>query len=120
MAIVIRNAGDRFAPAASDPSRFGCLPDFTQIIILQHKNCSSTFVTNDEVLDYIRAKRPEVTRDQFRELETRLLMRSNDESGLVMDLQYVRECLFLKRGLTDSAVGLYLDVDTGLVKKVEG
>lgn len=117
-ALVIRNAGGRFNPASVDIAGFDCLLDVKRIILLQHNDCASTFLTKDQVIDDVKAKRPDVGEEQIEQLRTRLAMRLDDENGLVSDIRDAKNCTFLRKDLTDSIVGLYLDVNTGLVKQV--
>lgn len=116
--IVIRNVAGRFATAATDITALDTLFHISQLVLLQHSNCGASHVTKGQVLDSIRAKRATITSDELAQIALRLPMVPNNDRELVEDLKAVKECTFIRKDLLDTVVGLYLDVDTGVVRIV--
>ena len=46
-------------------------------------------------------------------------IRADDDRGLKADLKLLRECKFIRKDLAEGAVGLWLDVSTGLARQVK-
>ncbi|KIX10055.1 uncharacterized protein Z518_01136 [Rhinocladiella mackenziei CBS 650.93] len=119
--IVIRNVAGRFATATGDIAALDTLFHVSQLVLLQHSNCGASHVTKEQVIDSTQVKRPEFGVGNPAEpsaLEARLPMVENNHQALKEDLRAVKQCGFLRQDLIDSVVGLYLDVDSGLVTRV--
>ena len=67
-------------------------------------------------LDGVAAKRPDFKDGE--ELKKRLPFKKDDWEALVEDLKLVKRNGFLRRDLIEGVVGLWLDVETGLVRRV--
>ncbi|OAL22649.1 hypothetical protein AYO22_07207 [Fonsecaea multimorphosa] len=115
--LVLRNVGGRFASAAGDIAALDTLFHVSQIILIHHTNCGASHVTKQQVLDGVHQKRPEFT-GFAEELEWRLPMKEDNHNSLLEDFERVKSCGFLREDLIDGVVGLWLDVETGLVKRV--
>ena len=72
------------------------------------------------VLDSIKQKRPELKdSDYLTGLEGKFPSLDRDSHrGLKYELRAVKESKILRKDLIDNVVGLYLNVDTGLVDRV--
>ncbi|OAP61099.1 hypothetical protein AYL99_03300 [Fonsecaea erecta] len=114
--LVLRNVGGRFASASGDIAALDTLFHVSQIILVHHTNCGASHVTIEQVRDGVHQKRPDFT--GFAELEGRLPMKEDNPKSLLEDLERVKKCGFLRKDLIDGVVGLWLDVETGLVKRV--
>ncbi|EXJ72216.1 uncharacterized protein A1O5_04720 [Cladophialophora psammophila CBS 110553] len=119
--LVLRNVAGRFSSAASDIAALDTFFHISQIILVHHNNCGASHVTKQQVLDGVRQRRPEfvtTTVGGFAGLEARLPMKEDNRDSLVEDLERVKTCGFLRKDLVDGIVGLWLDVETGLVTRV--
>ncbi|KIW97158.1 uncharacterized protein Z519_02550 [Cladophialophora bantiana CBS 173.52] len=119
--LILRNVAGRFSSAASDIAALDTFFHISQIILVHHSNCGASHITKQQVLDGICQKRPEfvtTTAGGFGELEARLPMKEDNRDSLVEDLKRAKTCGFLRKDLVDGIVGLWLDVETGLVTKV--
>jgi len=119
--IVIRNIGGRFITNASDIAALDTLFRIHQIILLQHDNCGASHITTPQVLDAVRAKRPEFEAAGGRtsaELAARLPAKQDNYESLKEDLKTAKQCGFLREDLIDNMVGLWLDVNSGLVTRI--
>ncbi|KIW27231.1 uncharacterized protein PV07_06989 [Cladophialophora immunda] len=114
--LVLRNVGGRFASAAGDLAALDTLFHVSQIILVHHSNCGASHVTKQQVLEGVHQKRPDFKGSV--ELEERLPMKEDNHISLLEDFERVKMCGFLRKDLVDGVVGLWLDVETGLVKRV--
>ncbi|OAL35573.1 hypothetical protein AYO20_05192 [Fonsecaea nubica] len=114
--LVLRNVAGRFASVAEDIAALDTLFHISQIILVHHNDCGASHVTKPKILDRVHKKRPEYT--AFAELEERLPMKENNRDSLLEDLERAKKCGFLRTDLIEGIVGLWLDVDTGLVERV--
>lgn len=119
---VIRNVAGRFHTAAAEIAAFDTAFHIDRIIILQHSNCGANHIRKQQVLDKVRRDRPDfdaVGGIQLAGLEARLPVREDNDRTLREDLKAAKRCGFLRKDLLDSIVGLYLDVESGLVTRVD-
>ncbi len=105
--------------------------DIKRVIFLHHNNCGASHVTKDQVKADLNGKRPDFETApgggggggggaQWTDLEARLpMVEDNSHRSLKEDLAKIRNCAFLAMELVNNAVGLYLDVNSGLVTRVE-
>lgn len=116
--ICSRNLGGRITPALTDLAAMDTFFHLNQIIILHHNNCGTTHITSDQELQDIKSKCTDVSDQELKLVVQLSPARVDTEDALNEDLQRLRECKFLRKDLTESAMGLYLDVKTGLVKAI--
>lgn len=122
--IVIRNVAGRFATAASDIAALDTLFSIRRVVLLHHNNCGASHITNQAVLDGLREKTPDFVMGDdadaagVADLASRLPAKEDNDKSLREDLARVKQCRFLRKELLDNFVGLWLDVDTGLVRRV--
>jgi carbonic anhydrase len=116
--ICIRNVSGRITPALTDIAALDSFFHLNQIIILHHSNCGVTHMTLEYGLNDVKSKCPHLTVGQTEHVKKLSPIRVDDDSGLKLDIKTLRECPFLRKEVTENAVGLYLDVNTGLVREV--
>ncbi|KIV77803.1 hypothetical protein PV11_09583 [Exophiala sideris] len=118
---VIRNVSGRFHTAAAEIAALDTAFHLERIIILHHSNCGATHITKQDVLDKVRQDRPDfdaVGGIQLAGLEVRLPVREDNPIALREDLKAAKMCGFIRKELLNSVVGLYLDVDSGMVERI--
>lgn len=119
-AIVLRHIAGRFTSAEIDIATLDTLFHLSQIVVLQHTNCGASCITPKQVLDSIETKRPELKSSEYlTDLEPQVASVDHDSHrGLKHELRAVKDSKILRKDLIDNVVGLYLNVDTGLVERV--
>ncbi|KAK4939224.1 hypothetical protein LTR10_020420 [Elasticomyces elasticus] len=118
---VIRNVSGRFHTAAAEIAALDTAFHLERIIVLHRSNCGATHITKQDVLDKVRQDRPDfdaVGGIQLAGLEVQLPVREDNPLALREDLKAAKMCGFIRKELLNSVVGLYLDVDSGLVKRI--
>ncbi len=114
--IVIRSVGGRFPAIAEQVAALDSLFHISRLILVQHNNCGTSHLTKEQAVNSVRKNRPEFT--ELKALGDRLPMFEDNQKALVEDLENVKNCGFLRRDLIQETVGLWLDVDTGLLARV--
>lgn len=119
-AIVLRNVSGRFTPVEVDIAALDTRFDVSQIILLQHTNCGASTITVKDMIESVQENRPELIGTQeLADLEPRFpSVDHNSHRLLNLELQAVKNSKILRKDLIDNVVGLYLNVDTGLVEVV--
>ncbi|KAJ9605832.1 hypothetical protein H2200_009681 [Cladophialophora chaetospira] len=116
--ICIRNVSGRVTPALIDIATLDAFFHINQIIVLHHTNCGVTHLTPERGLNDLLSKCPDLTPKQAQYAKELSPIRSDDDNWLKADLKILRETPYLRKEIAESAVGLYLDVKTGLVREV--
>ncbi|KAJ9612124.1 hypothetical protein H2200_003721 [Cladophialophora chaetospira] len=114
--LIIRNVGGRFSPIAEQVAALDTLFHISRLILVHHTNCGASHVTKQQALESIREKRPEFT--DFKAVEEKMPMFEDNQKALVEDLEKVKNCGFLRKDLIEQTVGLWLDVETGLLERI--
>ena len=109
----------RITPALNDIASLDSTFDISQLVIMHHSNCGSTHSTLDQLRDHLKSTRPELSSTETEEVIRGSALREDNDSKLKDDLKTLRDCKFIKKDLGEGAVGLWLDVETGLVRQVK-
>lgn len=112
-----RNVSGRVKPALSDIAALDTIFGLHQVIVMHHSNCGSTHSTPDQQRKDLKARG--LSSDEVEDVVRDSAIRSDDDGSLQDDLKLLRDTKYIRSELAESAVGLWLDVDTGLVREVK-
>ncbi|KAH8893608.1 carbonic anhydrase [Thozetella sp. PMI_491] len=116
--IVFRNVSGRIAPVLPHIAALDAFFHINQIIILHHNNCGATHWTLEHELHDLKSKCPDATPQDLEEVRKFCPAREDNDSGLKEDLKMLRACRYIRKDIVEGAIGLYMDVQTGLVREV--
>jgi carbonic anhydrase len=115
----MRNMSGRIKPALSDIASLDSVFHLGQVVIMHHSNCGSTHGSIDQMRTDLKSNCPDLSPQEIDSVLRESTLRTDDDGCLKDDLETLRECKFIRRDLAEEAVGLWLDVDTGLVRQVK-
>lgn len=117
--IVIRNPGGRVWSALPDIVALDSRFEISQLVLLQHSDCGTSHLS-EELIDeriMIAADPNGMESTRMRDDVVKYKI-SNGEEGVREDLELLKAQPFLRKELTETAVGFWLDTFKGLVKDV--
>jgi len=118
-AVVIRNPGGRVWSALPDIVALDSRFPITQIVILQHTDCGTSHVTEEQVYDTVGvATNPKDSHSLRMRDDVVKYKISHGEESVREDLSLLKMQPFLRKDLVESAIGFWLDTFSGLVTTV--
>ncbi|KAJ9602353.1 hypothetical protein H2200_013208 [Cladophialophora chaetospira] len=117
-AFCLTNMSGRIKPALNDIASLDSVFNLEQVVIMHHSNCGSTHGTIDQFRHDLKANCPELSSLELEDVVQHSAIRRDEDRELKADLQLLRECKFIRKELTEGAVALWLDVNTGLAREV--
>ena len=118
-AFCLTNVSGRIGPALSDIASLDSIFGLEQLVIMHHSNCGSTHGTSDQLREDLKSKCSDLSSQELEDVVQASSIRTDDDSALKIDLKRLRECKFIRKDLSETAVALWYDVTTGLVRRVE-
>ncbi|KAI1750606.1 carbonic anhydrase [Xylaria castorea] len=98
-----------------DIAQIDKLLGLTELIIIKHTDCGTTYITDDEVRDYVVEHNPHMAGkvDDFTLHNTKDMV-----EGVKFDVELIKSSPFLRKGLRDTVSGLLYDIKTGKLTKI--
>lgn len=119
-ALVMRNPGGRVWSALPDIVALDSRFDISQLVLLQHSDCGTSHLTEQLVDERIKtAAKPDAVESTRMRDDVVQYKISHGEEGVREDLALLKAQPFLRKELVEGAVGLWLDVISGVVKEVK-
>ena len=118
-AFSLTNVSGRIRPALSDIAYLDSNFHIEQLFIMHHSNCGSTHNTTDQLRQSLKSGCPDLGAQELEDVIATSAIRTDDDGGLKADLKMLRECRFIRKELTDGVIGLWCDLDTGLIREVK-
>jgi carbonic anhydrase len=115
----VRTVGGRIGPALIDLASLDSVFDLHQIVLMHHSNCGTTHGTAEQLRSHIKAHAPTLDDKAIDGAVKSSGFKADDDGALKEDLKLLKESQLVRRELSANVVGLWLDVETGLVREVK-
>ncbi|KAF2670223.1 hypothetical protein BT63DRAFT_424175, partial [Microthyrium microscopicum] len=117
--IVLRNPGGRIWTALPDILAIDARFDISQIIIFQHSDCGTSYLDESLIVKkFGESVKPDDSENVKIRDDVIKYKVHNGEQSVRDDLALLKKQTYLRKELIDTAVGLYMDTHTGLIKRV--
>jgi len=118
-AIVIRNVGGRVKSSLTDILALDTQFGLNKIIVVQHSNCGSSHLKENDVREHVKTKTEDSANAEAWEKAVMGYVSTPSEQCIKDDLALLQQQPHIRKELAESAVGMWLDVETGLLKEVK-
>ncbi|KAI0555790.1 carbonic anhydrase [Xylaria curta] len=114
-ALLVRTASGTPARNIQDIAQLDRLVGLTEIIIIKHTDCGSTYVTDDDIRDYVVKHNPDLT---GKVADFTLNNTKDIVERTKLDVELVKSSPYVRKELRDKVTGLLYDVKTGKLTKI--
>ncbi|TRX94647.1 hypothetical protein FHL15_004419 [Xylaria flabelliformis] len=113
--LLVRTASGTPARNIRDIAQIDSLLGLTEIIIIKHTDCGTTYITDDQVRDHVVKHNPDLA---GKVADFTLNNTTDLVAGTKRDVEFVKSSPYIRKELRDNVSGLLYDIKTGKLTKI--